>query len=141
MRERERVRVRERERIRDPARGLCAPLWLPRLVHPAGPCQGAVRPPLAPAACSSGGTLPGGCAPPSGSRGLSIRRDPARGLCAPLWGAVRPPLAHPALLLSWMFEHSCLDTCCFGRLICMCFVFLCLHLLSAIEHVSHGEAL
>ena len=47
---------------RDPARGLCAPLWLPRLAHPAGPCQGAVRPPLAPAACSSGGTLPGGCA-------------------------------------------------------------------------------
>ena len=47
---REREREREREIRRDPARGLCAPLWPPRLVHPAGPCQGAVRPPLAPAA-------------------------------------------------------------------------------------------
>ena len=28
------------------------------------------------------------------------------------------------LLLSWMFEHDCLDTCCFGCLLCMCFVFL-----------------
>ena len=27
-----------------------------------------------------------------------------------------------------MFEHDCLDTCCFGCLICMCFVFLYLHL-------------
>ena len=27
------------------------------------------------------------------------------------------------LLLSWMFEHVCLDTCCFGCLICICFVF------------------
>ena len=26
-------------------------------------------------------------------------------------------------ILSWMFEHDCLDTCCFGCLICMCFVF------------------
>ena len=23
----------------------------------------------------------------------------------------------------WMFEHNCLDTCCFGCLICICFVF------------------
>ena len=30
-----------------------------------------------------------------------------------------------------------LDTCCFGCLICMCFIFLYLHLFSAIEHVSH----
>ena len=40
-----------------------------------------------------------------------------------------------------MFEHDCLDTCCFGCLMCMCLVFLCLHLFSAIEHVSHGKAL
>ena len=30
---------------------------------------------------------------------------------------------NPSLLLSWMFEHDCLDTCCFGCLICMCFIF------------------
>ena len=29
-----------------------------------------------------------------------------------------------SLLLSLMFEHDCLDTCCFGCLVCMCFVFL-----------------
>ena len=46
-----------------------------------------------------------------------------------------------SLLLSWMFEPDCLDTCCFGCLICMCFVFLYLHIFSAIEHVSHGKAL
>ena len=40
-----------------------------------------------------------------------------------------------------MFEHDCLDAGCFGCLICMCFVFLCLHLFSAIEHVSHGKVL
>ena len=45
------------------------------------------------------------------------------------------------LLLSWMFEHDCLDICCFGCLICMCFVFLYLHLFSAIELVSHGKVL
>ena len=44
-------------------------------------------------------------------------------------------------LISWMFEYDCEDTCCFGCLICMCFVFLYLHLFSAIEHVSHGKAL
>ena len=44
------------------------------------------------------------------------------------------------LLLSWMFGHDCLDICCFGCLICMCFVFLFLHLFSAIEHVLHGKA-
>ena len=39
-----------------------------------------------------------------------------------------------------MFEHDCLDTCCFVCFICTCFVFLHLHLFSAIEHVSHGKA-
>ena len=48
---------------------------------------------------------------------------------------------YPPLLLTWMFEHDCLDTCCFKCLICMCFIFLCLHLFSATEHVSHGKAL
>ena len=43
------------------------------------------------------------------------------------------------LLLSWVFEQDFWDTCCFG---ChLCFVFLYLHLFSAVEHVSHGEAL
>ena len=46
-----------------------------------------------------------------------------------------------SLLLNWMFEHDCLDTCCFGCLTCMCFVFLYLHLFSAVEHVSHGKTL
>ena len=40
-----------------------------------------------------------------------------------------------------MFQHDYLDTCCFECLICICFVFLYLHLFSAIEHVSHGKAL
>ena len=44
-------------------------------------------------------------------------------------------------LLNWMFEHDCLDTCCFQCLIYMCFAFLYLHLFSTIEHVSHGKAL
>ena len=48
---------------------------------------------------------------------------------------------YPSLLLGWMIEHDCLDTCCFGCLMCMCFVFLYLHMFSAIEHVSHGKAL
>ena len=48
---------------------------------------------------------------------------------------------YPSLLLSWMFEHDCLDTCCLGCLICMCFIFLFLHLFSAREHVSHGKGL
>ena len=26
-------------------------------------------------------------------------------------------------MLSWMFEHDYLDTCCFECLICMCFVY------------------
>ena len=44
-------------------------------------------------------------------------------------------------MLSWMFQHDYLDTYCFECLICMCFVFLYLHLFSAIEHVSHGKML
>ena len=44
-------------------------------------------------------------------------------------------------LLSWMFQHDCLDTCCFECLICMCFVFLYLPLFITTEHVSHGKAL
>ena len=48
---------------------------------------------------------------------------------------------YPSLLHSWMFGHDCLDACCYGCLICMCFVFLYLHLFSATDHVSHGEAL
>ena len=43
-------------------------------------------------------------------------------------------------MLSWMFQHDYLDTYCFECLICMCFVFLYLHLFSAIEQVSHGKA-
>ena len=46
-----------------------------------------------------------------------------------------------SLLLSWIFEHDCLDTCCLGCLMFMCFVFLYLHLFSTTEHVSHGKAL
>ena len=42
---------------------------------------------------------------------------------------------------AWMFQHDCLDTCFLECLICMCFVFLYLHLLSAFEHVSHGKVL
>ena len=45
------------------------------------------------------------------------------------------------LMFSWMFQHDYLDTYCFECLICMCFIFLYLHLFSAIEHVSHGKAL
>ena len=46
-----------------------------------------------------------------------------------------------SLLLSLVFEHGCLDTSCFRCLICICFIFLYLHLFSAVEHVSHGGAL
>ena len=44
-------------------------------------------------------------------------------------------------LLSWMFQHNWLDTCCFGCLISMCFEFLDLRLLGAIKPVSHGKAI
>ena len=40
-----------------------------------------------------------------------------------------------------MFQYDYSDTYCFECLIRMCFVFLYLHLLSAVEHVSHGKAL
>ena len=43
--------------------------------------------------------------------------------------------------LCWMFQHDYLDTCCFECLICLCFVFLYLHLFSSTEHVSHGKTL
>ena len=36
-------------------------------------------------------------------------------------------------MLSWVFQHDYLDTYCFECLICMCFVFLYLHLFSAIS--------
>ena len=29
---------------------------------------------------------------------------------------------HPPSLLSWMFGHGCLDSCCFGCVICLCFI-------------------
>ena len=45
------------------------------------------------------------------------------------------------LMLSWMFQHDCLDTRCFECLICKCFVFSYLPLFSAIEHVSYGKVL
>ena len=45
------------------------------------------------------------------------------------------------LMLSWKLQHDYLDTCCFECRMCMCIVFLYLHLVSAIEHVSHGKAL
>ena len=44
-------------------------------------------------------------------------------------------------LLSLPLCTMCTGTCCFECLMCMCFVFLYLHLFSAIEHVSHGKAL
>ena len=50
-------------------------------------------------------------------------------------------LFNSSVLLSSMFEHDCLDMCCFECLICMCFLFLSLHLFSAVEHVSRGKAL
>ena len=40
----------------------------------------------------------------------------------------------------WMFQHDCLDTCCFECLICMCFVF-CIFTCSAHLSMFHGKAL
>ena len=45
------------------------------------------------------------------------------------------------LLLSWIFEHDCLDACCFGYLLCMCFKILYLFLFSPTDQVSQGMAL
>ena len=39
----------------------------------------------------------------------------------------------PSLLLSWMFEYDCLDTCYFGCLICFVIVLLYLHLFSELS--------
>ena len=44
-------------------------------------------------------------------------------------------------MLNWMFQHDYLNTYCFECLICMRFVFLYLHLFSAVEHVSGGKVL
>ena len=44
-------------------------------------------------------------------------------------------------MLSWLFQRDYLDNYCFECLICMCFLFLYLHLFSAIEHVSRGKVL
>ena len=44
-------------------------------------------------------------------------------------------------MLNWIFQHDYLDTYCLECLICMCFVFLYLHLFSAVEHVLHRKAL
>ena len=32
---------------------------------------------------------------------------------------------YPSLLLSWMFEHDCLNTCCFGCLACVLYFCFC----------------
>ena len=57
------------------------------------------------------------------------------------YGCILFSPSYPSLLLSLMFEHDCLDTCCLGCPVCMCFVFLYLFLFSAIDHASHGKAL
>ena len=41
---------------------------------------------------------------------------------------------YPSLLLSWMFEHDCLDPCCFGCLIIMQ-VFGVFLVLTLVQHV------
>ena len=45
---------------------------------------------------------------------------------------------YPSLLLSWMLEQNCLDTCCLGCLSCMCFVF-CICTCSAQLSMFHME--
>ena len=50
-------------------------------------------------------------------------------------------LVGPVCVSVWRDWYDCLDTCCLGCLICMCFVFLYLPVFSAIEHVSHGKVL
>ena len=42
----------------------------------------------------------------------------------------------------WMFQHACLDTCCFECLIIKLYAcVLYLPMFSAVEHVSHGKVL
>ena len=41
-------------------------------------------------------------------------------------------LKYPSLLLSWMFEYDCLDTCCFGCLIIM--HVLCIFVSALVHH-------
>ena len=48
--------------------------------------------------------------------------DVVHSLCLWVW-QYGPILFFFFQLLSWMLEPDCLDTCCFGCLICMCFVF------------------
>ena len=47
-------------------------------------------------------------------------------MCTLIWylGLMGIFFLNPSLLLSWMPEHYCLVTCCFGCLTCMCFIFL-----------------
>ena len=40
---------------------------------------------------------------------------------------------NPSVLLGRMLEHDYLDTSCFGRLTCMCFILLHLHLLAQLS--------
>ena len=44
-------------------------------------------------------------------------------------------------MLNLMFQHDYFENYCFECLICMRFVFSCLHLFSATDRVSHGKAL
>ena len=44
---------------------------------------------------------------------------------------------YPSIQLTWMFDYDCLGICCFGCLICMCFVFWYLH--SALLIMFHME--
>ena len=48
---------------------------------------------------------------------------------------------YPSLLLSWMFEHDCVDTCCFwvSYMHGLSVVFVYLHLISPSGHVSALE--
>ena len=48
---------------------------------------------------------------------------------------------YSSLLLSWVFEHDCLDACCFGvSLVHVAYIFV-LYLFNVIEHVSHRKVL
>ena len=45
---------------------------------------------------------------------------------------------YPSLLFNWMFEHDCLDKCCFGCLRCMC-LYYCICTCSAQLSMFHME--